>query len=100
MSMYTYIFHNLFCSHKTSYVVITRIVVTDLRAIDAGKMNPMHTAVVAPVNWKASQMLGMKFAAKKTTELSPIVIQLKRTLSESKGVDVGKRRASKFKRRG
>lgn len=81
-------------------IALGKEVVTDLRAIDAGKMNPMHTAVVAPVNWKASQMLGMKLAAKKTTELSPIVIQLNRTLSESKGSDVGKKRASKFKRRG
>lgn len=35
-----------------------------LRVMAAGKMNPMQTAAVAPVNWKASQILGIKIAAK------------------------------------
>lgn len=31
---------------------------TYLRAMAAGKMNPMATAAVAPVNWKAIHMFG------------------------------------------
>ncbi|MCI66350.1 hypothetical protein A2U01_0087608, partial [Trifolium medium] len=40
----------------------------------AGKMNPIQTAAVAPVNWKASQMLGMKFAPRKITPIRATVI--------------------------
>jgi len=36
-------------------------------------MKPRQTAAVAPVNWKASQMLGMKFAPKKIKAISPMV---------------------------
>lgn len=35
-----------------------------LSMIMAGKMKPIRTAAVAPVNWNASQMLGMKLAAR------------------------------------
>jgi len=41
--------------------------------MEAGKMKPRQTAAVAPVNWKASQMLGMKFAPKKIVVISPMV---------------------------
>ena len=38
-------------------------------------MKPMQTDAVAPVNWKASQMLGMKFAPTKMTAMRPAVIE-------------------------
>lgn len=66
----------------------------------AGKMNPMQTAAVAPVNWKASQMLGMKFAPKKTIEMSPAVINANLRLSKPKGSADGKSRPSKLNRSG
>lgn len=69
---------------------------THLRVMAAGKMNPMQTAAVAPVNWKASQMLGIKFAPKKTTAMSPVLIKANLLLSEDKGPDDGKRRPSKL----
>lgn len=59
-------------------------------------MNPRQTAAVAPVNWKASQMLGMKFAPKKITAMSPIETNANLRLSRTRGLDVGKRRPSKL----
>jgi len=72
---------------------------THLRVIAAGNMKPMQTAAVAPVNWKASQMLGMKFAAKKIKERSSTVTNANLRLSEDSALAEGKRRPSKFRRR-
>lgn len=66
--------------------------------MEAGKINPMQTAAVAPVNWKASQILGMKFAPKKTREMSPKVTNANLRLSKTKGPAEGKRRPSKLSR--
>jgi len=66
----------------------------------AGKMNPIQTAAVAPVNWKASQMLGMKFAPKKITPIRETVIDANLKLSRTKGLDLGKRRPSILSRNG
>lgn len=73
---------------------------THLRVIAAGKMNPRQTAAVAPVNWKASQMLGMKFAPKKIIEMSPIVINANLLLSRTKALEEGNKRPSKLSRNG
>lgn len=70
------------------------------RVMAAGKMKPIRTAAVAPVNWKASQMLGMKFAAAKMTAMSPTLREANLVLSEVKGLASGKRRPSKFSRSG
>ena len=61
-------------------------------------MNPMQTAAVAPVNWNASQILGIKFAAKKIRHSSVTVIEVNLMLSEDKGLAVGNRRLSKLTR--
>lgn len=74
--------------------------ITHLRAMAAGKMNPMQTVAVAPENWKTSQMLGIKFAPKKTREISPMVLNVNLQLSEARGLDEGKRRSSKLSRSG
>lgn len=63
-------------------------------------MKPMQTAAVAPVNWKASQMLGMKFAPRKMTVMSPMLSDANLKLSEAKGLADGNRRPSKFNRSG
>lgn len=63
-------------------------------------MNPRQTAAVAPVNWKASQMLGMKFAPKKIRPMSAIEINANLQLSRTNGLDEGKRRPSKLRRNG
>ena len=59
-------------------------------------MNPRQTAAVAPVNWKTSQMLGMKFAPKKRRVISVTVISENLKLSRSNGRADGKRRPSKL----
>ena len=69
-----------------------------LRVIAAGKMKAIHTAAVAPVNWKASQMLGMKFADRKITRRSTAVITENLRLSEDRGLDEEKRSPSKLSR--
>lgn len=63
-------------------------------------MNPMQTVAVAPENWKTSQMLGIKFAPTKTTEMSPMVLSANLQLSETRGLDEGKTRSSKLSRSG
>ncbi len=63
-------------------------------------MNPRRTPTVAPLNWKATHMLGMKIAPKRTTTVSPALINANLKLSEGKGVAEGKRRPSKFRRSG
>lgn len=63
-------------------------------------MNPMQTAAVAPVNWKASQMPGIKFAPMKMRVTSPVVIKPNLTLSWAKGLPRGNRRPSRFSRKG
>lgn len=67
---------------------------THLKVIEAGKMNPRQTAAVAPVNWKASQMLGMKVAPRKMRVISIVVIRANLLLEETRGQDDGKRRPS------
>ena len=57
-------------------------------------MKPRQTAAVAPVNWKASQMLGMKFAPKKTTEMRPAVRQPNLTFEVVNGRAEGNKRPS------
>ena len=66
----------------------------------AGKMNPIQTAAVAPVNWKASQMLGMKFAPRKITPIRATVSDANLTLSRTRGLDFEKRRPSMLRRNG
>lgn len=63
-------------------------------------MKPMQTAAVAPVNWKASHMLGIKFAPKKMIMMSPVLSDANLNLSEANGLADGKRRPSKFNRSG
>lgn len=72
----------------------------NLRAMAAGKINPMQTVAVAPVNWKTSQMFGIKFAPMKTSKRSPLLINPNLKLSETKGLAEGKRRPSKLRRNG
>lgn len=62
-------------------------------------MKAMQTAPVAPVNWKASQMLGMKFASTKIKDRRSTVMNANLRLSEDNGLDEGKRRPSKLRRR-
>ncbi len=71
-----------------------------LRVIAAGKIKPRQTAAVAPVNWKASQMLGMKFAPRKMIVMSPIVTNANLKFFKTKGLDEGKKRPSKLSRNG
>jgi hypothetical protein len=71
---------------------------TYLKVIAAGKMKAMQTAAVAPVNWKASQMLGMKFADTKITRRSTAVITPNLVLSEDRGLAEEKRSPSKLSR--
>jgi hypothetical protein len=66
--------------------------------IAAGKIKPMHTVAVAPVNWKASQILGMMFANEKITRRSNAVITPNLLLSEYKGFAEAKRSPSKLSR--
>jgi len=54
---------------------------THPRMMAAGNMNATQTAAVAPVNWKISQMLGMKFAPRKITPITEIVIDANLKLS-------------------
>lgn len=79
---------------------MVKIKKTNLRAMAAGKINPMQTVAVAPVNWKASQMLGIKFAPKKTSKRSPMLINPNLMLFATKGLAAGKRRPSKLRRNG
>ena len=51
-------------------IVITN---TYLRAMAAGKIKPTDTAAVAPVNWKASQILGTKLAPIKINPMRAVV---------------------------
>ena len=62
----------------------------------AGNMNAKHAAAVAPVNWKISQMLGMKFAPQKEKTISPVEIIANLTLSRTKGLDDGNRSPSRL----
>lgn len=63
-------------------------------------MKPMQTAVVAPVNRKASQMLGIKFAPAKMTRSNPVLSNPNLKLSKTKGLDDGKSSTSIFNRNG
>ena len=86
-------------SYKMQKIANLTMVRAYLRVIAAGKMKPMQTAAVAPVNWKASQMLGMKLAPKNTNRRRTTVIRENLLLSEYNGPDEGKRRPSKLRRR-
>lgn len=68
--------------------------------MEAGKINPMHTTAVAPVNWKTSQMLGIKFAPKNAREMRLMLSNENLQLSEAKGPEEGKRRSSMLRRSG
>ena len=57
-------------------------------------MNPRQTAAVAPVNWNASQMLGMQFAPKKITEMRPALRQPNLTFEEVNDGAEGNKRPS------
>lgn len=59
-------------------------------------MKAMQTAAVAPVNWNASQILGMKFAAKKMTTNNAAVTPANRLLSVDNGRPEGNTRPSKL----
>jgi hypothetical protein len=52
------------CSIKCAGEYNKRGTFSYLSTIIAGKMKPIRTAAVAPVNWNASQMLGIKMAAR------------------------------------
>lgn len=67
---------------------------THFKVIEAGNMNPRQTAAVAPVNWKASQMLGMKVAPRNMRAISTVVIRANLLLLLTRGPEVGKRRPS------
>lgn len=74
----------------------SRVTLTNLRVMAAGKMNPMQTAAVAPVNWKASQMLGMKLAPRKMRAMRLMLNNANLRLSDVRRLADGKRRPSKF----
>lgn len=59
-------------------------------------MKAIQTAAVAPVNWKASQILGIKFAAKKMTNNKAAVIPANRLLSPDNGRPEGNTSPSKL----
>lgn len=63
-------------------------------------MKPRQTAAVAPVNWNASQMLGMKFAPKKISVMSPTVVKANLILDRASGLADGNRRPSMLSRNG
>lgn len=62
-------------------------------------MNPTEMAAVAPVTWKASQMLGTKLAPMKMELMRAMVIEKNRRLSRVIGMAYGKRRPSTLRRR-
>lgn len=71
-----------------------------MRVIEAGKTNPSRIPTVAPQNWKATHMLGINIAPKRTITVSNALINANLWLSEAKGIAEGKRRPSKFRRSG
>lgn len=58
----------------------------------AGKKKPMQMVAVAPVNWKASQMLGMRFAATTMRVTSPILEVMQASNCLKQGLAAGNRR--------
>lgn len=72
---------------------------THLRKMAAGKMNPMQAAAVAPVNWKATHMLGMKLAPVNIKLMRITVTKTNLLLLEDKGLAEGKMRPSMLSRR-
>lgn len=66
----------------------------------AGNINPKQTAAVAPVNWNASQILGMKFAPMKIRMMRTVVNDANLKLSKTNGLDDEKRRPSTLILRG
>lgn len=65
----------------------------------AGKIKPTAMAAVAPVNWKASQMLGTKLAPRKINPMRAKVIKKNLRLSYAMGVANGNRSSSRLRRR-
>lgn len=63
-------------------------------------MNASKAPTVAPVNSKATHMLGMNIAPKRVMTMIPELINKNLTLSEANGLAEGKRRPSKLRRRG
>ena len=57
-------------------------------------MKPRQTAAVAPVNWNASQMLGMKVAPRNMRIINTVVSNANLLLLETRGPDEGNRRPS------
>lgn len=64
--------------------------------MEAGKMNPSRTPTVAPVNSKATHMVGINIAPKITITTSPILTITNLKLSEAKGLAEEKIRPSKL----
>lgn len=69
-----------------SQIILFHITITYLRAIAAGKINPTETAAVAPVNWKASQILGTKLAPTKINPMRAAVTAKNLRLSNAMGM--------------
>lgn len=80
--------------------VIAKSKKTHFSAMAAGKIYPMQTVAVAPVNWKTSQMLGIKIAPKKIREMRIMLINENLRSSEAKGPAEGKRRSFVLRRSG
>ena len=59
-------------------------------------MNASRTPTVAPVNSKATHMLGINIAPKRIIATSPMLMIANLKLSEAKGLAEGKRRPSKL----
>lgn len=68
--------------------------------MEAGKINAIRTPTVAPVNSKATHILGMNTAPKREITTSPMLTNANLRLSEVKGPAEGKRRPSKLRRNG
>lgn len=62
-------------------------------------MNPRQTVAVAPVNWNTIQMLGTTAEPKKMQQMRKAVMREKRTVSCARAVALGKRMASRLRRR-
>jgi len=69
---------------------------SNLRAIEAGNMKQIKAPDVAPVNWKATQILGTHIAPKRIRRSKPNVINANLLLSESRGMDELNNRPSKL----
>uniref|UniRef100_A0A7C9AC13 Uncharacterized protein n=1 Tax=Opuntia streptacantha TaxID=393608 RepID=A0A7C9AC13_OPUST len=82
--------------HERILSLFVAILGRSLRAIEAGNMKQIRAPDVAPVNWKATQILGMHIAPKRITRSKPNVINANLLLSESKGMAELNTRPSKL----